>query len=507
MQTLKILRSLALAGLAMSCGDESPEPETGLLRALPFELERPSRGAPITDEERVEATQLVTSFLKASNYFGWVKDTSHGVHASTGKRDYALWWHDVDAVKEGSRVTFRHSASGGAHNVYIPTSRVLAAAAVGYLATQDPEMAWVAEQYSKAITASIRGFVHDANDPNRYLMARNIVNRNHEYTLADGRQVAVDYEPWYSTYEDWNAQRLHYPENPDWGDIYVTNMRSKDDLPHIYAAAPWLLYLSEDAEDSAVREAAREAFDNLAGFARDIVDSGYLIRTKDAEGRPFVPTEDLASFVRYESLIPNAECAAKLGSALIGRAEPHGNQCGFNGGNDYDGIATSVHYYNYDIVQIFHVAAISLALARREIDAAKDLLTGMILRVERYRDPETKETGASSTRWPSDVALLMLRAAAVGYPLTDDEARQVMTELAKAAEHYRGWPRWNLWDASVPDGVYDHGSGYRPSDESKFLSIDTMGLVFEYCGSPLRSPKGVAPVDCARVLDRSRWGE
>ncbi|MBI4822486.1 MAG: hypothetical protein HY791_39870 [Deltaproteobacteria bacterium] len=505
---MRLPRTLAAFALSCSaaCGAEEV-PEEGLPRALPFAFDRPDLGEPVGEALRAQATQSVTRFFARSKYFAWIHETSHGVDASTGRRDYALWWHDVDAVKAGNLVTFTHSASGGAHNVYIPTSQVLAGAAAGYLATKDPDMAKVAEQYAKALTASIRGLVYDENDPNPYLMARNVVAQNHRFTLPDGREKAVDYSPWYTTYESWNAQRLHYPRNPDWGDIYVTNMRSKDDLPHVYAAVPWLMYLSADASDRAVKDAASEALSHLAGFAEDIVESGYVIRTKDAAGKAFVPTEDLASFVRYEELIPNAECAAKLGTAYIAFGESRGNACGFNEGNDYEGIATSVHYYNYHIVQTFHVAALSNALVHRDFEVARNLLTGLMIRIERYRNPESDEPGQSDRSWPADLAILMLRAAAFGMPLNHDEATDVMTELARAAESYSAWSRWNLWDPSVPDGTYDHRSGYRPASEGGVVPIEAMGLVFEYCASPLRNPAGIAPFDCDRVLDSRRWAD
>ena len=67
--------------------------------------------------------------------------------------------------------------------------------------------------------------------------------------MPNGKRKAVEYHDWYSTYEGWNADRVHYPNNPTWGDIYVTTMRSKDDVPYMYRAAAWFPYILEHTED------------------------------------------------------------------------------------------------------------------------------------------------------------------------------------------------------------------------------------------------------------------
>ncbi|MBM4388106.1 MAG: hypothetical protein FJ088_10240, partial [Deltaproteobacteria bacterium] len=351
------------------------EVSDGLPQSLPFELKRADEGEPLTEEEIGEFTAKMTGLWKQIDFFRWVLRTSHGMDASTGKPDYMVWWHDVDAVKEGDKVTFRHSQSGGAHNIYIPTSKVLAQAIGGYLLTGDAAMGKVAEQYAKGITASMKGMVYDDKDPLEYLMSRNIVAQNHEYEI-DGRKKAVDYTPWYNAYEEWNAHRIHYPNNPYWGDIWVTNMRSKDDVCHIFRTAPFLLYAAEYGKDEYVRVASKEAYEYLQGFSKDIVDSGYYIRTKDKDGKPYIPSEDLASFVSYDELFPLGECTPKLSSALLGYGEAKGIDCGKGYDKIYEGFATTSHYYNYAILRNFHMAAVINALVAGKNDAAFSLLLG-----------------------------------------------------------------------------------------------------------------------------------
>jgi len=496
---------LPLAALALSCGGDSPP--AGLPAKLPFAYSRPDVGTPLTDAEVGAFTARVTGFWKQIDYFTWILETCHGTDASTGLPDYLIWWDDVEAVKAGDTVTFRNASRfGGSHNNAEPTALLLAQALAGYLATGDAAMGQVAEQFAKSMTALMRGFVHDADDPLLYLTTRNIITRNHELVLPSGKKKAVDYSDWFFEYEGWNANRYHYPDNPTWGDVWVTTMRSKDDVHAMYRAAAWLPYLAEGAPDESVRAAAAEALQFMRGFARDIVDNGYRIRTKDAAGQPYVPAEDLASFVAYLDLFPDAECDARLATALLATGEPLGIDCGSGQGSGYDQVAASIHYYNYGIIDGFHMAATLLALTTRHPDEAEALLHGLATRIERYRDPASKEPGQTDESWERDVSLLLLEAAAVGLPLTSDEARQVQRFLVQTVAADETFPNWDLWSPSVPDGAYDFRSGFRPATTPATLRASDLAFLLEYCWSPFRNPAGVRFVDCDVVTDPSRWG-
>ncbi len=490
----------AALGLVLSltaCTTQAPEP--------PFQLHRPDPEPAPEPAVATALTQKLAGFWHRHDYFSWAMRVTHGVDASTGKPEYRVFWQDVEAVKAQGKVSFRHSSSGGGHNIYIPTGQLLAGAAAAYLYTGDPAAGELARQLALGLSTACRGFVHDGADPNPHLMARNFAAFDHDYPLPGGRPARVEYSPWYSSYESWNAQRFEYPGNPEWGDVWVTNMRSKDDVPHIYLGAAMARELADQASDPKIREAAQAAVDCVSGFAADIVANGYQIRSKDKDGQPFIPKEDLASFVLYDNIVPNGECAAKLSSALIGRGEPSSNDCGLDAVTDYESFAVAAHYYNYEIVHGFHVSAIFWARLMHQDEAAKALLTGLGLRADRYLDPESGEVGQQDGRWGRDVAVLLLKGAALGLPLKAAEAKLIREQLALAVDAYDPWPRWDLWSADVPDGVYAPSDGYLPSDQSKLIEVERLAVAFLYCWSPYRATEGVAPLDCAIVKDPSRW--
>lgn len=489
---------------------EVPRTPGGLPLALPFVLTRPDPGPPADPQELGDFTRKMTGFLKDIDYFTWVYETTHGTHASTGLPDYQIWWHDVVAVKEGDTVTFRASAKdGGSHNNAEPTMLVLAQAIGGYLMTGDEAMGRIVDQFTKSIAAVTRGFVYDQEDPVEHLMARNIITVGHSFVLPSGKKKSVDYSEWYCPYEGWNADRFRYEHNPTWGDVWVTNKRSKDDVPYFYRVAAWLPYVAELAPDPGVRQAAAQALDLLERFARDIVDSGWNIRTKDAKGTVItVEDQDLASFVWYTGIFPDAECNPRLASALLGTGGPLDQDCGDGQGSPYDTIAGAGNYYNYDIIHQFHMAAVALALTRGHPDVARRLIEGLITRIERYRDPRSDEPGQANENWPRDVARLLLMAASVGVPLTAEEAAEVRGFYARTIEAYRDFPRWDLWDPSVADGTYSfRDGGMYPRHEPAYIRIEDIAFVLEYCWSPFRNPAGSPVADCERVRDVARWGE
>lgn len=480
--------------------DVSTDIDAGLPNNLPFEIDRENDGEPVTDAEIKEFTKKLMSFYKNVEFGKWLNRISHGVHKSTGYPDYAIWWHDVDPIKKGDTVIWKHGSRGGAHNTSIPTTKVLGQMIAGYLLTGDEEMAYIAEQYMKGLMAFMKGMVYDKDDPYQFIMSRNIVTFNHSYTIEGNKKKEIDYQDWYYAYEGWNAQRFEYKNNPFWGDVWVTNMRSKDDVPHIYRATAYVLYMEEWAQREDLRKVAEETHYYMRGFTKDIVDSGYYIRTKDKDGNVYIPTEDLASFVTYEFMDPNAECNAKLTSALIAYSEPRGLNCRYGGINAYEEVAVKNHYYNLEIVSNFHLDSQLFSLIKREDRAAKYLTKGIIERIDTYmamKDTDFKDEPG----FLGDMAAYLFKAGAQGIPLKNSEVRLIHTQYSKSIDDYLNWQYWNLWDSSIPDGQYP----YNPHSENGRVNIEDMFYVFEYCFSPFKSKNGARVVDCDIVRDKSKW--
>lgn len=482
---------------------EADTPEIPLWR-----VPRPEAGVPLTATEIHDFTKRITGFWKSTHYFRWVRFTSHGLDASNpqGQFHYALWWQDTAAEKAGDTVTFTHF--GRADNLTLRTCKVLSNAISGYLMTGDEDMRWIVEEYSRGLVALGKAMEFGVADPVPYLQARAVFNHDHSYETVGGRKVAIDYGPVRHDEEAWNASIIHNPDNPTWGDIWLVNQRSKDDVGHMFRVVPALKRAVAEAKDQSVRDAAQMALDYMEGFAADIVANGYQIRTKYADGKAVVPTKpedglvkDLASFVLYEIADPNAECNAKLGASLIGGAGMNGLDCEQGSGNLYELIATQGHFFNYAIIGFFHLAALTNAIGAGEEQAARGLMEGLATRADAMmHDPEQPHRDDPS--WDADAAAFLLASGAAGLPLTHEEARLVRDQYTASVTHFEGWPYWDPWAASVSDGPIpfqpERGTAVRPEE---------MAYLMEYCDSPLRSADGAPLVDCSVIADPARWGE
>jgi len=479
----------------------------GLPRALPFDFTREDDGTPIPAAEVTAFTKRVTGLWKEVGWFRWLLRTSTGVDASTETDDFLAWYNDVVAIKAGDLVTFQQR--GGEHNMWIPGSKVLSEVIGGYLLTGDWELAKLTEQYCKGLTAVVKGFVWDENDPAPYLMARAVFPMDHEFVLDeerwrdDGRRKAVQFTSAYNVETHWNAQTFEWPHNPTWGYMWVTNMRSKDDVCAIVRTTAFLPYVVEDATDEWVRTACAETLETMRGFNRDIVDSGYYIRTKGVDGVAYSYTDqDLGNYVQYMPIDEQNECTARLASDLIAYGERRTNDCGVGYPSTYDMIAGVTHYYNYPILWNYHMAALGNALVANRPEIARPLLEGLAARIDRYLDPESGERGQEHASWSKDMAILLVQSASFGLPLRAEEARRVQAHWTQAIAEFREWPNWDLWAETVLDGEYR----LRPDESDAGVPVEALTLFLEYCSSPFRNPVGAAFVDCDVVRDPTQWG-
>jgi len=522
---LFLATALVLCGLCMvSCGgDDSSDPAAqGLPTSLDIEYTRPDVGDPVSDEEVKAFTRKVMGFLKKVKYFDYVLETTHGVDASTGMKDWQFWYNERFR-KEGDKVTFFHpeNLNDGGHNLHIPLSRVLGNAIAASLLTGDETASLAATQMCKGVSASMLGMQFDENDDLPHLMTRNVVAFNHEFTTRDGKAKAVDYSGWFSTYTRWNCYRYPIENNPYWGKVWVTNMRSKDDVPHIFRLVPIVRYAVEQGSGD-MKTACSETLELLEAFGKDIVDSNYRIRTKDENGDIMIlgytddeelnaQQGDLASFVEYMDFMPEGECNARRGAELIGYHHAVNQDCGRGEPGAYDSVSFNFNRYNKRICRYFHLAHIANALVNGDNDAATLLMDGLDERMEMERTTPESQMQYTADDWWRNVALYYAQSASFGYPLTSEDVRMIHHYYEKAIDKYNDWPYWDLWADSVADG---ETGAYRPpncegSDDEQecWWRVEDMAQVFESCWTPFGNPTSQKWVDCDIVRDPSQWDE
>ena len=448
-------------------------------------------------------TERIVGAWAAADVFDYLQAVTYGVPRDNpeGMPYFSVFWTGVAPYKEGDLVTFRHLEGGSAENIMIPNPVLLTNVIAAFIFSGDERLALLADELGRGVSAQVMGCVWNRSvaEEDRFVMARSVIPNNYEGMLDGGRRYAADYSSWRIVdMRRWNTHFVNIPDNPHWGDIFIQNMRSKDDVCHLFRAGGLLPHFVDAFEDPQVREGVAGAHDDLKAFAKDVTDQGFRIRSVDHDGTIWIPGIDLASFVFYGQ---KAECDATLAAQLFAYEDPGEIDCGNGVSKLYEAIATREHRYNYDIIRNFHMATILHSLNFHHDDLAYTLLTGLIERtdsemektVDFFEDPNEQEY------FNGDFAGNLVKYAACGLPLTSCEVRFVHQYYDEAMEVWNGWPDWNLWDGSVPDGR----RSYKPDTKVDFQDMTSF---LQLCASPYYNDAVAEVVDCDIIRDSSNWG-
>ena len=308
-----------------------------------------------------------------------------------------------------------------------------------------------------------------------------------------GRSVYIDYDPCRPG-EEWSRPTpapsifVLNDQNPWWGEIWVKNIRSKDDIGHMLQALTYLPGCMEGASDAFQDDVAR-VMAAYEAWARRVEDDGWKIATVDEDYELYYPEGELAFY-----LMPgDIECLLALATRLFGRNEPGPVDCG-------DGITPLSEEWLlkndfHQIQRSFQQAAAALA-ARHGHLALRDLmLRGLAWRIERILD--AKELGAGyDGPHERDVAELIVMSANAGLPLTAREVRFLHERIAEAHESYLSEHmrrHYHVFDADTPDGEY----AFTPEGSGFFFRL--LAAALGTCASPWRHPDSEPVLDCERV--------
>ena len=495
--------------------DVADVPPDGFPTSLPFAYTRDDPGPPVPASEVTEFTRKVMALLKSVQYFDYVLDTTYGGDVSSKMPDWQFWYSE-NFRKDGPKVTFYHSQNlnDGGHNLHSPMSHVMTDVLAAWAVTADAKVALAAEKLCKGMSASMLGMVHGADDQLPWLMSRNVVPATkQEYLTHKGNLKAVDPSGWWSDYERWNCYRFEYTDNPDLGAMWVTNMRSKDDVHDVFLMVPTLRLVLDGAVAGAAKDACTQTLGLLEQFAKDIVESDYRIRSKDADGQPFLPgytaddavnakQGDVSSFIWWRDIFPMGECNQRRGSELVAYHRPVNEDCGRGEPNDYDELSFQGNNYNKGICRGYHVAHLANALVNRDA-GAELLLDGLDERIRLDEELATDKYQTSVSNWWRDLSVYLVQADAYGLPLRADEVRKIHQYYGASIDKMMAWPYWDPWAESVPDGEL---GGFRPPDCTGtgdsldcWFGVEDLAMVFHTCFSPFRNPSGSSWVDCALV--------
>lgn len=502
---------LIVSTIILHCTEEVYQ-KVSLPQNLPFELMRPDVGDPVSQTAIESFTRELTSAWKKADIFNYLHFVSYGVEKDNpaGEPYYSNFWTGVKIIKEGDRITFYHRPDGSSDNATQRQMGLLASALTGFQLTGETDMVLFADELARGIKANMMCLEWDENVPERdkYLMARHIIPNPYEttYETTNGKTItyAVDTTEWQRITSSIRHDTIHVPNNPYWGDIWVQNKRSKDDVCHIYRSAFFLPYMINQLPFDFANESIKSTFDYLKYFAQDIVNHNWSIRTRDHEGNIINPaylTEgNFASFVEFGE---EAECTAMLSTALLGYEETMGMDCGNGIVEWYEEIATSINHFNYKIIANFHVSAILLSLLYEQNDLAYNMLQGLMERADKDYNREF-DTPDLTERFKGEHAGYLVRYATCGLPLTSQEVAFIHEQFSSTIDIWMDYEYWDITSDSLSDGEYppDYGD-YYPSSRPDLVNMLSF---LQLCYSPFQNENGQQVVDCNIIRDMDNWG-
>lgn len=454
-------------------------------------FERKQKGEPVSEEEMAEVTQLYIETLQGTRYFAATNDRIHGWPATDpeGRYWYGTWWSGVSVTKTNGEVTYLHGDQG-ADNNGMRTGPILASVcfAQSLWGGQEELLRKLVRGFNSWIMAMERESIPDQ----RVLMTRASYPQSVD-TEINSTPLHIDYSlnrPGVSLAEEKPPTiYVHNPDNPYWGDIWIKNKRSKDDIGHILQALAFLPTCATP-DNAGITEDLAKAEELYKAWCGLVEDDEWRIATVDENWTMYWPQEDLAAFIA----LGNAECKSMLAIRLYARGDEGELACG-DGLSMIDeewGIKNDFH----QIQRSFHEAAIAVALMRNRPDLAEQLMVGLAWRLDKIFDAIEADPETYNGPHDQDLAELVINSAAVGLPLTWREIRFLHDRIREAHDAYLAperLPNYNLFDSSTPDGTY----GFDLDGPGIFWRL--LGSPLGVCASPYVHSKAHPVLDCQYV--------
>jgi len=461
---------------------------------VPEPFTRPEKGEPLSDAEVAEMTEKYIELLQGTRYFEVTAERLHGWPESDpqGRYWYGTWWSGVKVQKEDGKVTYLHG-SDGADNNGMRTGPLLSGAcfAQNIWGNKVP----LVQEMVRGFNSWAMAMERDSMPEQEVLLAR--AHYPESVTSVEGGiEYYIDYSlnrPGEDGFEKWDdppSYYVHNPDNPHWGDIWVKNKRSKDDVGHMLLALAFLPSCTTQPDQgmAADLEYLEQAYGE---WCRRVEADDWHIATVDKEWKEFFPEGDLAVFVDVPNI--DMECKGMLAVRLFGHGDPGSLECG--NGVGYFGEEWGLKNAFHQIQRSFHEAAAALAFGRGYHELGNEMVSGLAWRLDKIFDAHEAGTPPENPG-NEDLAELVVMAASVGVPLTWREVRFLHDRISDAHASYLAegnMPTYHVFDADTPDGVYPFnpgGSGFF----WRYLAAP-LGL----CGSPYRNPTSKPALNCEQI--------
>jgi hypothetical protein len=471
----------------------TPPPSGPPPSALPFPFTRPDVGTPLTQAELDAATDELLALLADTRYFDVVDERIHGWPESDPGKGfwYGTWWSGVTIEKHNGQVTYRHNADG-ADNNGLRTAPYLEGACYAYLVAGKPLTGKLVRRIARGYTSWGLAMKRSASDTAETMLARAAYPAS--VTSNDGgRTIFIDYSADRPGIDNGATEYVHLTANPTFGDVFIKNKRSKDDMGQIFRSIAQIQACVPRLDAAAQADLAQTKA-MYASWSNAVEAAGWSIATLDKSANVYTPP--LNETLAHYTLFDNVECPGAMMMSLLGTGGPGSLGCGSGVSNTEMLTASQMKNGVRQILRTHHEAAVAMALVAGQNTVALDLLGGLAARLDGDVPAASQATPPANMN-PTDIVSLVLQAANTGVPLTSREVRWVHQRLHTAYASYRApsvASTYHVFDPATPDGTYSFDP---PGDGIAFADL---GVMLGSCASPWRNPAGRPLLDCSRLV-------
>lgn len=458
------------------------------LPGLPFTYTRTASGTPETAQELQDITDVYLQLLQQTRYFDALDERVHGWPQSdpAGQYWYSTWWSGVGFDKSNGNVSLVH-VNVGADNNGIGTSQVLESVCLSHNVWPTAKLEQLCRRLIRGFNSWYLAIQRQPNDPAGPMLARAAYPA--PITSTDnGRTVYIDYSadrPGVDSY----TQYVELTNNPYWGDVWIKNNRSKDDIGHMLRAFATL----EDCRPGFGPDTLNdldETRQHYQAWEQKVETDGWAIATLDKSANPVQPSTT-STMSRYITLA-NAECDAVYALSLFGHGTTNSFNC-MTGVNPLEYLVLN-NASNGEILRSYHESAARHALLNAQNTDALALLQGLGSRI----DDGMQYT--QNGNWPvsldaNKLVQLIVEAHNAGVPLTATEVRWVHDQLRTTSQNFLALPAadFDIFNPTSPDGAYDFSP---PADG---ISFTFWGVLAGSCDARFKNPATQPLLDCARL--------
>ncbi len=417
---------------------------------------RADKGQPVSNSERQAATDEFIDLIKDTNYFDFVDSRIHGMPENeiSKNNSWAHWWTGVKVEKHNGQVSFTHQ-NNGSDNVGIQTAPYLEGACFAFLLTGDKKYSNLARQLMRGMSSWILSSSRSSQESPK-ILSRSFYPPSVQ-SSASGKNILINYDASRPGLNAETSSYVHVPNNPFFGDVWLKNNRSIDDIGHILRAISQVQACSEKFDDDAKAD-LRQLTLLYAEWASTVAENNFIIPTMDLNANMQIIKNGLGDYNKYSFLNSDPACIEKLAVQYTYSSDVHNLNCG-NGISVIEKIGG--RFLQNDAIEILrshHVAAAAFAQLRLQSEPANRLMLGLSERMD--RDFKVINNPSLSPQFDvQDIATFFVHSNNVGVPMTSDELRYLYQRLHLAHEGMRASvynQTYHLFEASTPDGVYSY---------------------------------------------------